>query len=1199
MHMLRLLCLAPLGALAAGAPVDFALGGSEGTLAQADGAVVFDSGKAVEPKAYHYGHARFVRGAEGDFAVTARVEVARLDHWNSFRLKVAGLEGDWHAELVRQNRKLGEAFLVARQFVDGKKADEASVPFGERDVLWIAARRGGRLSFAWAKPDKPAVPVADWSVPYRGPVAFSFDFDSPRATVQRTRIVSAELAADGAPPEAWMPCFETACRRIDAVPLAGTDGTGPSDGAWTLAPGARKIFAAQAPATATDWRLEWKSAGRVKIRAVQLGSAETLQLADNVVWDDVGDKVPEGFASRGQGITPWIRRFNSDIRWPLSFPYASGVFFFEVSPAGDEGIRFGGLQLVCRPLRNSAPLPAGRGAVDYPVAGKVGAVDIVHAAGHQPKGSPDSLAGWLYVYGDGTTACAYATLRWNCGVFRQDDIADTITPDMTWFGPPGFAWGAPLYDPANEHATHWNAWYRWRFVNPHPEKPVAKLQMFRLPGDARDYRVKSVTPVAAEACELGLVEPGRADLASDEPTPVNVYVYRADAAGAAEGTVPVRAEKSAGVSAEVGSAAWVRKGRFAAAATTARVDAGKDVPAGGVTLVAGAARSSRLSLMPPVRGDEKPFHYTMICGGFDHFAVYDRMRRCGYDEAKIQEAWNPAEDGGWNLGDFDARIERIGRAGMDVAIRNAVPAKPAFAGKLEPIYVFRDGTNTVLGGNWMQDTSNPFYRARVVDYYGCMGRVAARHANVKGINANYGQRLPVALPGPKPALVWNDSRLKAFGAWRRDRGLPARELAPQAILDDPALLAEYARWNEEVGGALIDAICAAVRKESARPHLTFNVNFHPIENKLSGQTFADYLRAGLKYGPYCSLFHETSERYSLSFVKWLSAARTCGLVYGDECCQNPPSYEQAAMAYMWMGMMQCFESNYCQWWGGRPATENVAQFKAYHRLLMDADYLPDPVALALSFETGFAEIGDTLRAPLHTRTAHHYALAHFLRELNVNPDRYLLDAFPELDANVKGRLLVDDITRSMSADFAARLEAFVRKGGVYLASLDTDRLNGHAFLKKLGFTAAELEQASDTETAMPAAERALGAGRVVLLRKAWSFDWDPGHPEPERRAALALLTRLGGFEPLVQTSHPCVFATPYRAQDGSGLVSLINISCADLEVELTLSRPFAGDKAPRVLDHGTGRELPAVLRDGRWTLNVPVGRIDTTVLRIL
>lgn len=134
---------------------------------------------------------------------------------------------------------------------------------------------------------------------------------------------------------------------------------------------------------------------------------------------------------------------------------------------------------------------------------------------------------------------------------------------------------------------------------------------------------------------------------------------------------------------------------------------------------------------------------------------------------------------------------------------------------------------------------------------------------------------------------------------------------------------------------------------------------------------------------------------------------------------------------------------------------------------------------------------------------------------------------------------------------------------------------------------------------MPAAERALGAGRVVLLRKAWSFDWDPGHPEPERRAALALLTRLGGFEPLVQTSHPCVFATPYRAQDGSGLVSLINISCADLEVELTLSRPFTGDKAPRVLDHGTGRELPAVLRDGRWTLNVPVGRIDTTVLRIL
>ena len=196
-------------------------------------------------------------------------------------------------------------------------------------------------------------------------------------------------------------------------------------------------------------------------------------------------------------------------------------------------------------------------------------------------------------------------------------------------------------------------------------------------------------------------------------------------------------------------------------------------------------------------------------------------------------------------------------------------------------------------------------------------------------------------------------------------------------------------------------ISAAIRRSSKRPHLTFNVNFHPIENKLSGQPFAEYLRVGMKYGP-GSLFHETSERYSLSFVKWMAAARTCGLVYGDECCQNPPSYEQAAMAYMWMGMMQCFESNYCQWWGGRPAPENVAQLKAYHRLMYDAEYLPDPVCLALSLETGHDEVPRTIKEAkgpggLHQPVMSHYGLASCLRELNVNPDRYMLDEFPELE----------------------------------------------------------------------------------------------------------------------------------------------------------------------------------------------------------
>ncbi|MBQ0032018.1 MAG: hypothetical protein KBT68_04365 [bacterium] len=1165
-------------------------------------AVVYDSTRGGAPDTYRFGSARMRDGADGDFALVAGVTVERLDHWNSFRLTAQSVGGSgWRTVFSRIQRAPGEHLLLAQQFVNGEKTDETSVSFNGCVFSFVLVRRGGKIAFAWKGNDGKANKIAEFGTPYAGETTFAFNFDSAKATQSRVKISAVGLTAERRPPEAHLPFYKPGQISCAAIPLTGVKGRADADGSVRIAPGGRLLYAARAPVTASGWTLEWKSEGRVKIRAIQLGSAETLKLSDNVQWDDIADSVPEGYAVRNRGISPWVLRFNSDLRWPLSHPYTSGLFFFEVSPAGDEEIRFGDFRLTCRALHDPKPLEPGVGVTEYPVAGKVGAVEIVHTAGRQPKGSPDDLAGWLYVYADGTTACAYATLRWTCGTYGQDDIENRINPDTTWFGSPGFDWGEVVYESANEHGTHWNAWYRWRFVNPHPEKDVVKVQMFRLPGDAREYRVKGVTPVAAKDCTIALVEPAKAVLDSGEETAGNVYEYRADAAGADREARPVCAEKSAGVTAQVGEATLRRKGAFAAAATIVATEAEKDVPAGQVTLTAGAARSSRLSLMTPKRGDEKPLHYTMICGGHDPFADYDRMVRCGYDEAKVHMAWKVGPDGGWSADGWDERVEKIARAGMTVALRNTVPQKE-FDKELKPLLVYQDGTNTELRSGWMHDTSDPFYREKLVDYYAFVGRFAERHGNVVGINANYGQRLPVANPGNDtarraPSLVWTENRLEALRGWLRERGRDASAVTgPQAILDDAELFADYARWNEGVANALIEDISAAIRRGSKRPHLTFNVNFHPIENKLSGQTFAEYLRVGMKYGP-GSLFHETSERYSLSFVKWLAAARTCGLVYGDECCQNPPSYEQAAMAYMWMGMMQCFESNYCQWWGGRPATENVAQFKAYHRMLQDAEYLPDPVCLALSFETGFREIAATAKVPLHTRTQSHYGLASCLRELNVNPDRYMLDEFPELDANVKAKLLVDDVTRAMPAAFGDRIERFVRAGGAYLAFLETDMLNGHAFLKRFGFTDAELTRTD--ETPFPTAERQVGAGRVVVFRKGWSFGWDPGRPADYCRAARAKLTELGAFEPLVQADHPCVSVTPYRAKDGSGLVSVINISCEDRVSQVTLSKAFAGASKPEVLDAGSGRPLAVRDVSGRWAADVPVGRINTTVLRLV
>ena len=1168
---------------------ELSIGGSPGAIFREGQTVVFDSARAERGlEVYRSAFAKpVVAAGDGDFALSAAFRTARLGHWNSFRLTATPLFGDgWRVVLSREERNITNALIVARQIVNGETMNECAMPCRARDMTLCMARQGGDIVCAWRGKEGAVQEVARFQCRYSGAATFAANFDSPPRTVSKIELSDVSLKAANTLTDAFVPSYG----ELEECPVTLLGGS-TSGKPVCIAPGDCLIFAVRAPASARGWTLAWKSEGRIRIRAIQLGSAETLQLSDNIQWDDIEDVVPDGYASRRKNITSWVMRFNTDIKWPISFPATSGVFFFEVSPAGDVPIRFGEPQFLCCKMRAPQPLMPGEGVTEYPVSGKVGAVEIVHSMDRHGARDPDTVAGWLYVYADGTTAPAFATIRWNCGVSAKDAIEKPITPDTTWFGPPGFAWGQALYRSANEHGTQWTASYRWQFVNPYPEKEVRCMQMFRLPGDTRRYKVDSVTPIAAENFTLSLVEPAQAVLETDKETNVNVYEYRAISDGAHSEQVRIGTDKGG----PVGAAVLRRSGGFGAA--SGRVRLGADMCPGGVTLMCGTARSSRLSLMPPKRDGEKPLHYTMICGGTDHIMDFDRMRRVGYDEAKIQIAWKVAPDGSWDLGRWGWHVDKIARAGMDVSIRNTFTWPPEFAGKAEPLKGWRDGGECPVRLLWQNDTSDPFVREKIIDYYGEIGRFAARHPNVKGINANYGQRTAVAICGENPTLIWNEHRLARFRAWLKAHGKSADGVTQDAILGDRTLLADYARFNEELLDSLIDGMCASVRKGTKTAHLAFNLSFHPIEGKLQGQTFGAYLKCGMKHAP-ASMFHETSERYSLSFVKWLAAARTCGLIYGDECCQNPPSYEQAAFAYMWMGMMQCYESNYCQWWGGRPATENVAQFKAYHRILQNAEYVSDPVCLALSLDTGFAEAGDTVRLPLHTQTAEHYALAHFLRELNINPDRYMIDELPEKDVNVQARLLIDDNTRAMPPSFGERIERFVRAGGVFLASTLTDTLNGHAFLKRFGIDMSDLLMKVDRSDPFPTCEVDVGAGKVAVLLKTWNFGWDPGRPEPERQKAAALLTRLGAFKPLVSSSHPCVFATPYRDHDGAGLVSVINITCEDRVVEVGFSKKFAGTGTPSVRDMDSGRILDIAERNGSWTVAVPVGKINTTVLRI-
>ncbi|MGI5868550.1 MAG: hypothetical protein ACOX9C_03770 [Kiritimatiellia bacterium] len=1177
----------------------------DGLVRIADGKAVFDTAVGGDASVFRWGAVECGSAVAGDFTMEADLRMDRLDSWNGLRVTAAALDGGFRAVLSRVQGAPGDESLTAVYEHDHAK-EERKTPCAARHLTLRIERANGRLAFAFrplpAADDAAFTPLAEFPCDETGALRIVFNFDSAPATHSHAVVEDLRVDAERPFPNAYAPVYAS----TTAAPcrfLSGSHASRADDGAFTIQPGGRLVFAAQAAPTARGWTLRFHSEGRIRLRAITLGSAETMQLSDNILWDDVGSTPPAGYAARSVNFSDTVLRFPNDVGWPLRHVTTSGLFFFDVAPAGDEAVRFGAAEFACHALREPEPLtdlPAAtapctlsptRPAAEFPVNGRAGVVEIVHVAGRQPPNANEIVAGWLFVYADGATSPAFATLRWNCGVGAEGELptgSGQGTPDNTWFGPPGFGWGEVLYTPADRYGTHWTARYRVRFVNPHPEKEIACIQAFQMPGDTRSYAIESIRPIPPEETVVALVEPERAAFDAGRPLAVNLYEYRAAPGARTNEVLPLHMEKSPDATDAVGAIQVSRSGRFGAGATAvtptlARLDAGP------VTLVAGGARSSRCSLMPPMAPGDKPFYYTMIGGVHFPYGDFDRQKRLGFDAAKIHVAWKLDPEGDPDFSNYDLTFDSIVRAGLKVAVRNLFSFPEAFKDDMPALQLWRDGTNSVYKFA-AGDDAHPFYRKKLVDYYTRFARLVAGNPDVVSINANYGQANRIALEGKTPGLVWSEASLDALAA---DLG---RRATPAEIMADPALLAAYSRSNERVAGTLMDEVAQGIRTAGYTGTLVFNVNFHPVENKLSGLTFGDYLRMGLRHPP-ASLFHETSERYCLSFVKWLAGARTCGLSYGDECCQPPPTYEHAMLAYLWMGMMQCVEANYCQWWGGRPGCENLAQIKAYHKLLFDAEYLPDPVCLALSLQTGHDEISRTIRVPLHTVTQPHYGLANTLRELDINADRYMIDEFPEFDANVKSRLLIDDITRAMPTDFADRIERFVRAGGVLLASPETDVLNGHAFLRRFGFDDVPALVAAAKGQLAPVAERAVGEGRVAVLLRSWANGWEPGRQSAEREAFSELFERLGAFEPLVACSYPNVFATPYRARNGDLLVSAINITCEDRTASIDFAKSLVPDK-PVVRDLGTGVFLPVSDAGARWRVATTIPKINTTVLRI-
>lgn len=1270
--------------IAAGTP-GWELAGTGSALRREGACIAFDASRAGDD-GYRWGGAKLCQAFGGDFEAEGDLAIEALDHWNSTGMQIVSQQdGGWRAVLLRRQLEAGRHdFLV--QFKQGNEVVyEHSIPdppaLPARFTLRIA-RNGGVMSFGWRDGDGAMHEAGRHDGVPEGDCHVNFSFDSPAATSNKTRVEGVRIRCGRVLAGAFAPSYGPLGQLGEMAVLYSEKAARDGDGVWTINAGGRLIAAVETAVTTRAQTLKWQSQGLLRIRMMVPGSSESLQLSDNVVFDQPEDKVPSGFAARSAWLEPVLLRFNGERQWNLPHFTTSGLFFFEIAPAQDGGqtpVRVGDLQLwghemVTPPPFKAAvsveatggddaagmamlswavpesaarvldhadrwPEPAQKGAtldgvpyrfnstilspecpsIELLINRRAGMVHLLHAAGAQPKDGAYSevVAGYLLVYDDGTTAPALATLRWNCGVYAAGDYDRygfmTAGPGQgnasaTWWGPPRFGWANALYLPRPPYGFQWNAFYAMNLRNPHPEKKIRSLIAYQMPGDTRQFALVALTLRRPEATVVGLAEPERAAIADGVPTGVNFYEYRA-VASSADAEHPVEIVKSEPVRQEAGLVVIHREGRLGAGHAVIAVDS-SSLDAGPAVIAAGDLRSSRISLMG-VPSFVNPFYYMMIAGGHEHFSDFDRIVRIGFDAVKVHIGWELDDAGDPDFSQWPARFERIGRAGLKVAIRNLFVLPEEFRTRIPRTRVWRDGKVSVDDSPFNIDTSNPFYREKVVDYYRRVGQLAAAAPNVMGINANYGQQGRIG----EMRVVFSDAMLAMLAEYlertttveqfNRKSGLDLksfRQITPQQINGNAVLFAAYSRANEEIGSQLIEDIAAAIRSTGCNAHLTFNVNFHPIENKLSGQTFAQYLRIGVKYPP-ASLFHETSERYNISFLKWLCAKRTFGLPYGDEVGQPPPTYEHAVLGYMWMGMFQCFESNYCQWWGGKPGTQNLAQLKGFHKLLYEAQYLPDPVSLALSLETGHDEVAETNRHPLHTRAFDHYGMVNALRELNINSDRAMIDDFPEKDAEISGRLLIDDHTRHMPAGFADRIEKFVNDGGVYLASAhDTDR----AFLARFGLGIgggeggiAEVDGADEySGRHFPVAEKQVGRGRVVVMRRAWAHGWDPGRPEDERAELLALLKRLGGFEPLVQCSFPTVYVTPYRAANGDLLISCINVNAEDKTVAVSFARSLAGGGKIRVRDLNTGAYLPVTAQGGNGVVGVTVPAINTTVLRV-
>ncbi len=1210
---------------------------------------------------------------EGDFTVEFSYQIRQMDHFNGLKLTVGSSVKDWSVNVERRQVEDGKHEVSLTYSVTGRdsksKGESAFKELGRAGILKME-RKGDTMSVSY-QPDGGAWREVGSPIKVStSPAGATLGFSSPKMSNSDVVLRKFTVECDSFVPEAFSPVYLPSTVVADAtngqarlVWREGSEVT--EDGVVNIGVNGRAIYALQGPLNLKGAQLGWESSGALKVSVTQIGTAETIELGETLVWDRDPAKVPEGVAARSTALSDYVNRYPGPRGWPEhAHITANNLYFVTFQPASTGDVTVAEVRLVGSPLQpiptftavaettaasssddgvttlswkvpeacatwfeKKQALKVGEArelagipfvvsptvlnpscrsvAIDMDVS--AGLIHIAHAAGSGYGPTDSHLASYLVVYEDGTTEAIFAVLRWNCGVFASEYLSNG-SADYTWWGPPGFVWGAAHYLPHGQ-SYGWDAVYVVNYVNPHPEKKMTKVIAYLQPGDMHQFALVGLSVTPPEHAVSGLVEPEVAAFAPDEPQRLTVMKWSA---------VPPAPGDSRDM------LAFVKPDARAAVADMTLRSAGSftcgslvvapaaDILAPGPMRVTCAGVSSSLLGWLPTLAPTNGAHLTMIAGGGESAAEWERIHRLGYDAVKIHMQWNK-EPEKYDWADWKLRFDRIRHAGLKIEIRNQADWLPKWLiAQIKTIGRVDASGATVAGApnRVSADPADPVFRNAIVDYYREIGRLAAQYPDdILSINANYGLRFGSV---GKNHLKVGSVQIEKFQAYMRDHfsletieaktGLNVKDysaLTPQAVLNDKRgfLMREYARHFSSVVSSLQWDVSRAIR-ENSKAHLTFNHPFHNSVGDACGLSLAEYLKIGHDLGP-GGPFHETADRFCISFDKWLSA-KSLGLLYGDEGCLAPPTYEHNVLAYQWMLWMQCWDSLYCQWWGGRPGAQNIAWLKPYYHLIGNATYMPDPVSLTLSSEYQHHAAREMLQRgdDFNGFAKRHFGIYNVLLGCNLNADRYMMDAFPELDAKTSP-LLIDDSNGYIDDAFADRIEQHIRNGGVFVANPNTDRLRDGAFLKRFGVEHGKGEGVSvlhPRDRYIPGVSvKEVGKGRILMVGEEFWADFDPSAPRDYVAFMRKLFSEQAGFRPLVQSSGWCVFVVPYREADGNVLVLVYNINADSRTVTVKLR----GDAVPAksVTDLGSGRHT-GIAREGEdYVVETTVGPLACTVLR--